>query len=578
MERQLPLKDLSFVKAVFNELSLTKLGATLSLISLGQAAYLSLAGILGILVNQVLAQDGQSLLLLLVFPVVWLVASVLSGLGRLYSSTITQDVRKISKDLIFRHIIELPNTVYVSRDAGEVESLMQELSFSCRFIFGENFPFFIRSLMTLAISLVIIGGTSWTLAIALLVWSFFFLPMSYWNAKKSVRGVADSIQSASRVSAATVEVIQNHELIPAFGTEEFETARFKELLNNEWVCFNRAQRRIDLCDLLQKVFLALLPLGLVCFLIFFHQMIDVTPGGVASILSLTLILTSQIGDFGKTILSFLEMRVRMRTALIKLACPVELAAAPAVTIDKRPKSWGITFTQVGFGYAKFPAVQDISFDIKENEKVGIIGYSGAGKTTLIKLLRRVVMPQHGEIQIGGELLSQIDPGYLAQNIAEVSQTIPLFHRTIRENVAYGLEYVEDEAIWAILERAQLADYVRRLPEGLDTVVGVRGQKLSGGERARIGIARAFIRDAKIIVLDEATAALDSESELLVQQGLDQLVEGRTVIAIAHRLSTLRKVDRIFVLEKGRLVAEGSHQELIERDGLYRRLWEAQTLL
>lgn len=385
--------------------------------------------------------------------------------------------------------------------------------------------------------------------------------------------------SSAEVSAASVEVVENHELIPAFGTESFETNRFERILENERNCYNRAQRKIDATDFFQRLLQISLPICIAIFLVYSERLVKMTPGAIASIFSFTLILTNQIGDFGKGILGAMEITERMKVALNKLKCPSQLHVGIKKEGGLEPTSWDIRFENVNFSYGKDRgALTNINLEIKENEKIGIIGYSGAGKTTLIKLLRGFYTPDSGQIFIGGTPLEKISPRYLTQNIAEVSQAIPLFHRSIRENVTYGCTNASDEEIWETLRQAQIADYVKKLPEGLDSIVGVRGQRLSGGEKARIGIARALICKSKVIIFDEATAALDSESELLIQKGLEELVKGRTLIAIAHRLSTLRKMEKIIVLDKGQIVAAGTHDELIKQNALYSRLWNAQVLL
>lgn len=579
MKELLPDSDRSFICSVFRKIDFKLLILCAFFLISGQALYISLPSIIGRLVDQFSTGDRNFLTIwLLCFPIAWLVSVILSSFGKFYCSVITQRVRNISKEMIFKHIVSLPSSVYVTRDAGEVESLMQELSFNARFIVNENFPFFIRTFVTLLMSMVLLWIISAGLAAFFVFWLILYVPISYFSAKKSVKDVTNSILNASKVSASTVEVVQNHELIPAFGTEAFEVFRFANLLDNEEQAFNKAQKRIDLCELWQRVLQVVLPLGFVIFLILFQGFLNFTPGAIASVLSLTLILTGQIGDLGKGVLSFLEMRERMKTALTKLAFPPMHTLSEMKQDKVLPAHWDVLFENVHFSYENRNAVDGIDLKIQENEKIGIIGYSGAGKTTFIKLLRGFLVPTQGKITIGDIPLSNIHPKYLAQNIAEVSQNIPLFHRTLRENISYGLPGVSDKEIWKILERAYMAEYVKGLPEGLDTIVGVRGQKLSGGERARIGIARAFIRDAKIIIMDEAMAALDSESEMFIQKGLDELMIGRTIIAIAHRLSTLRAVDRILIMEKGKIVIQGSHQELMRDSDLYKRLWNAQALM
>jgi ABC-type multidrug transport system fused ATPase/permease subunit len=579
MKEFLPKSALLFTKMVLRNLGRSTLVIATLLLIVGQSLFIALPGILGLLIDRIFVQDRWTTYFLVLFPITWFLAVVISAYGKFYSSRIVQDVRKVSKDLIFRHIVSMPNSVYTVRGAGEVEGLMHELSFNARFIFSESFPFFIRTLVSLLVAMCIIWSSSVALSWMFLLWALVYIPISYVSAKRSVKSVAESIHAAAEVADSTVEVIENHELLPAFGTEQFEISRFGQILEKERICFNKGQREIDGADFFQRILQVFLPLGIVLFLIFSGQLLQMTPGSIASLFSITLILTNQIGDFGRGILAFFEMQERMTTALEKLAPPPQFTPTFEKYNDIEPASWDIRFENVSFHYEESREVlHKVSLEIKENEKIGIIGYSGAGKTTLIKLLRGFFSPDRGQIFIGGVALETVNPGFLAKNMAQVSQSIPLFHRTLRENVVYGYEDASDEKIWEILEKAQLADYVKKLPRGLDTVIGVRGQKFSGGERARIGIARAFIRNAKIIILDEATASIDSEAELLIQKGLEELMKGRTVIAIAHRLSTLRAMERIIVLDKGTIAAQGTHKELIAASPLYNSLWNAQILI
>ncbi|MBS0621780.1 MAG: ABC transporter ATP-binding protein [Verrucomicrobia bacterium] len=579
MNNILPSSAFLFIRSIFDKIKKSKLVTLALLCILGQGLYILLPGLLGILIDKIFVKSAWNIQWLILFPSIWLASVVFNSFGRFYISSVIQDVRKKSKEMIFQHIIHLPNSVYVGRDAGEVEHLMQELSFNSRYFFGESFPFFIRMAVTLIVSILIVSYSSLELIFVFIGWAIVFIPISYFSARKSIKHVSASLLSSAQVSAATIEVIENHELIPAFGTESFETKRFDRILEQERGHYNRAQRKIDATDFFQRLLQIALPICIAVFLIYSEQLMKMTPGSIASIFSFTLILTTQIGDFGKGILGAMEISERIKVALNKLECPIDLQPAVKEKRNIEPTTWDIRFENVSFSYGKHhPALTNINLEIKENEKVGIIGYSGAGKTTLIKLLRGFYTPNSGQIYIGGHDLETISPWSLTQNIAEVSQAIPIFHRSIRENVTYGCLNVSDDEIWEILRRAQIADYVKQLPEGLDTVVGVRGQRLSGGEKARIGIARALMRQSKIIIFDEATAALDSESELLIQKGLEELVKGRTLIAIAHRLSTLRKMESIIVLDQGQIVATGTHDELVKQNGLYSRLWNTQVIL
>ncbi|MEG1214961.1 MAG: ATP-binding cassette domain-containing protein, partial [Leclercia sp.] len=210
------------------------------------------------------------------------------------------------------------------------------------------------------------------------------------------------------------------------------------------------------------------------------------------------------------------------------------------------------------------------------QRIGLVGRSGSGKTTLTKLLLRLTDIQQGRIEIDGQDVSQIAQASLRRHIAYVPQEPLLFHRSIRENIAYGRPGATEAEVYQAAVRANALEFIERLPEGFDTITGERGVKLSGGQRQRIAIARAILAEAPLLVLDEATSALDSESEKLIQDALVNLMEGRTSIVIAHRLSTVASLDRIVVLSQGAIVEDGTHAELVNQGGEYADLWNRQS--
>jgi ATP-binding cassette subfamily B protein len=222
-----------------------------------------------------------------------------------------------------------------------------------------------------------------------------------------------------------------------------------------------------------------------------------------------------------------------------------------------------------------PVLHDVSFVAEPGRMVALVGPSGAGKTTITHLVARLYDVTSGAVRVDGIDVRDVTLQSLEDAVGYVTQDAHMFHDTIRENLRYARPGATNEQLWQALDAAQIGTLVRALPDGLDTVVGDRGYRLSGGERQRLAIARLLLKAPAIVVLDEATAHLDSESEVAVQRALDQALEGRTSLVIAHRLSTIRNVDRIIVLHKGRVVEQGTHEELLAHDGVYHNLYELQ---
>ena len=247
---------------------------------------------------------------------------------------------------------------------------------------------------------------------------------------------------------------------------------------------------------------------------------------------------------------------------------------------QNPIQGNISFKDVRFSYPTrndVEVLKGLSFDIKAGEKIALVGHSGAGKSTIIQLLERFYSPQTGTIEVDGKNNLDYDLNFYRSAIGIVPQEILLFGGTIRENIAYGKPTATEEEIILAAKKANAFRFIEGFPEGLETIVGERGVKLSGGQRQRIAIARAILRDPKILILDEATSSLDAESEQLVQEALDTLMKDRTTIIIAHRLATIRKVDTIYVIENGQISEQGTHESLVNEQGTYNQLVRLQLL-
>lgn len=294
---------------------------------------------------------------------------------------------------------------------------------------------------------------------------------------------------------------------------------------------------------------------------------------------------SYFSTFSRTFWQFNGIYRQLESALSEAAEFTKLLLTPPRVTDTAGArslelSRGeIVFNNIGFAHEDEKEnilFEDFNLTIKPGEKIGLVGQSGSGKTTLTKLLLRFLDVDTGAIMIDDQNISKATQESLRQNIAYVPQEPMLFHRSLKENIVYGNPFANEEELKVAAENAHANEFIKKLPHKYETLVGERGIKLSGGQRQRIAIARAMLKDAPILVLDEATSALDSESEVLIQDALWKLMEGKTAIVIAHRLSTIQKMDRIIVLDNGKIVEQGSHKELLKQNGTYAKLWSHQS--
>ena len=254
-----------------------------------------------------------------------------------------------------------------------------------------------------------------------------------------------------------------------------------------------------------------------------------------------------------------------------IAVAIHSDAGPLAVEEGRVEYDGVTF-----GYDEEPIVEDVEFTVEGGETLALVGPTGAGKSTVLKLLLRLYDVDEGAIRVDGQDIRDVTLSNLRQHVGYVGQDTFLFYGTVRENIAYGAFDADDDAVVEAAKAAEAHDFITNLPDGYDTMVGERGVKLSGGQRQRVAIARAVLKDPDILVLDEATSDVDTETEMLIQRSLDRLTADRTTFAIAHRLSTIKDADTIVVLEDGEIVERGSHGELLEAGGLYAHLWGVQA--
>ncbi|CAG9241874.1 Transport ATP-binding protein CydCD [Paraburkholderia caribensis] len=396
--------------------------------------------------------------------------------------------------------------------------------------------------------------------------------------KLAGRGSARHHNFASRAAAVDgelVDVIGNMGLVRAFGMTFREQKRFSATVKSEMVARQQSLLYLEKLRLLHAVITALLSAGLLGWALWLWDQGKATSGDIVLVSSLGFTILHGTRDLAVALVDVTQHVARLAEAVKTLLEPHGMPDHNDA-VELVPQGGRVTFDKVTFAYPKRrPILDHFDLDIPAGQRVGLIGKSGAGKSTVLALLQRFYETQGGRILIDGQDISSISQDSLRHSIALVPQDISLFHRTVYENIAYGRPEATRDEVLAAAREARCSDFIEAMPEGFDTIVGDRGVKLSGGQRQRIAIARAILKNAPILLLDEATSALDSASEEAIQKALDRLMVGRTVVAIAHRLSTLHNFDRIIVMSAGKVIDDGSPEELRNRPGLYRDLLSKQ---
>jgi ATP-binding cassette subfamily B protein len=383
----------------------------------------------------------------------------------------------------------------------------------------------------------------------------------------------------TKLGGALADAISCNSVVKAFGAENREESRLGHVLAKWDKRTRRTWKRGTLSGTIQGFMMVSMQAGILGTGLLMWQKGLATPGDITFVLAMFFVLQGYLRNVGQDIRNLQRAVNDMEELVLLEKMPLGVEDRPDAT-SIRVEKGEIVFDHVTFQYGAHPSplYDDFSVTIKPGERVGLVGHSGSGKTTFVKLIQRLYDVNSGSIRIDGQNIAKVGQANLRSQIAIVQQEPILFHRTLAENIAYGRPNASRRQIEQAAKQASAHDFIMSLPKGYETMVGERGVKLSGGERQRVAIARAFLADAPLLILDEATSSLDSESEVQIQQAMERLMDGRTTLVVAHRLSTVRALDRLLVFDKGRIVEEGDHQALIRlNDGIYRRLFERQAL-
>ncbi|KQW67502.1 ABC transporter ATP-binding protein [Ensifer sp. Root127] len=465
--------------------------------------------------------------------------------------------------------------------AGQVASRLSQVSSAVQQQIIAAFQSIPRFLLQMVGSVVLLSALSWQLALPVIVWIGLNVALAVKMALIFVERSRSTAKQRSLVSGAITDLYTNMQMIKQFAAEDSEAGAIRRIIHNTIQTQHREQRIYRTSELIvvalnMALWLAMLSIG-------FSGLVNAFLT-VGEFVGAVYILQRLSGHT----FTFLQMGQQIFQAIgtIKDAMPV-MTTPP--TITDRPdattlvvNNGEIRFQDVCFAYKSGkPVIANLSLTMRPGEKVGLVGLSGAGKTTLVSLLLRFYDINEGAILIDGQDIRDVTQTSLRRNIGVIAQDVALLHRSVGDNIRYGRPEATQEEIEEAAKTARADVFITDLADGegrkgYGAFVGDRGIKLSGGQRQRVAIARVLLKDAPILVLDEATSALDSESEAAIQEKLNLVMEGKTVIAIAHRLSTIAMMDRIIVLDQGRIVEEGRPEELVERDGLFARLWKRQT--
>jgi ATP-binding cassette subfamily B protein len=477
---------------------------------------------------------------------------------------------------LFGHLSEHSARYFSDRYAGALVNKIANAASGTERLLGQFLWQFFPWIVGLGADLNITYLAHPYFALALAAWMAVYIPLNVLFVSRLHRLSFKNAESSSQLRGQMVDSTSNIDAVRASGEVEYEKGHIGEYVGHQRVSHLREWWWSEWVLVTNGALLAVFILSMFAIGMRLIESSALSVGSLVMVITVVLALEQRMFFLGQHLTQAVSYYGQIGEGLKELLEPHEITdrpgAVPLVVSAAR-----IQFCSVRFGYREQPVFAgDFCLRIAGGEKVGLVGHSGAGKSTLVALLLRQFELQGGAIRIDGQSVSDITLESLRRSVALVPQTTSLFHRTVLENIRYGRLDATDAEVMEAARLAQAHCFIEQLPDKYQTRVGERGVKLSGGQRQRISIARALLRHAPILLLDEATSALDSESEAAIQKALASLMRDRTVIAIAHRLSTLRAMDRIVVLEDGRIVEDGRHEDLVEQGGVYASLWNSQV--
>lgn len=460
--------------------------------------------------------------------------------------------------------------------SGSIASNIYTLSDNIFTILTDISPFLFRQTMQLCIALISMYLVNPYFGVTFFLWLLVFLCVSFLFTNKLMTLSDVLAESQAKLAGKITDSISNANTVRLFSRESFEVQYLSEYLSKFAMRYRQKEWFVLKLSMAQSFSITLLIAVLLYTLIKLRMAQLVTIGDFAFILGLALYVTEGTWYLVESIIRLNDQIGRAKQCINMLIVPQEVIDKPdaqSIVINKGH----IAFEEVAFQYKDNASLfENKSVTIPGGQKVGLVGFSGSGKTTFVNLIVRLFDVTSGVIRIDQQDISTVTQASLREQIGLIPQDPILFHRTLMENIRYGNINATDEAVIAASKKAHAHEFILLTPKGYESLVGERGIKLSGGQRQRISIARAILKNAPILILDEATSALDSVTEGYIQESLTALMQGKTVIVVAHRLSTLMEMDRILVFDQGKIVEDGTHQSLMSQGGMYATLWNSQV--
>lgn len=578
----LPDDPLAFLRRfVWARFRLRAMAAVLC--TLGGIGFMSLEPIyLGRLVEALrlgVAQDTWSPIVWTPFGLLagaWIISALFNRLGEIVDLQTSPRLREEMQVYLFSWLIEHSPDYFNRNFAGQLASKIKQAGNSSIAILNLATNDIVRVCASIVISILIIGLDHLGLALLVVVWTPAYIGLSLLLARRR-RNLSREFQD--QVSASTgvlVDLVKNADLVKAFAKTAEESRNMAQAVASERAASRRLRWYATGMNLALYSGMQVFQVGLIAATLYMTVRGQMVVGDTVKMVSLSVLLMNNIWGAASRMLELLENVGQFSSALHSILVPHAIVDAPGAKPLAATRG-GIEVDKLSFAHADGNLVfSELCLSIPPAQKVALVGPSGAGKSTLVKLLRRHYEPQSGRILIDGQDIALATQESVSRAIAEIPQQPGLFHRSIRENIRYARSTATEAEVVQAARDAHAQEFIAARPDGYDALVGEQGIQLSGGERQRVAIARALLKKAPILVLDEATASLDSETEHHIHDALWRAFEGRTVIAIAHRLSTITGMDRILFLEDGCILEDGTHADLLRKNGRYAQLWRCQV--